>query len=389
MIVELPGGDLLVVLVPRLGRAHGRRRGRSAARGCRKGIDALERAVRHGRYARLSGYERDHVPRSAEAAVAAVADDSGERMAHRADEIQDLVGLPAATARRAGTSNDVLHVTPGDEFATHGQRRSGSAARGRVRRIRSGRAYRRTAEEGCRRQADAPARLDDARASVRARRHAADRAALFRRLQLLADGDQDDWGATWKTSTPLVGPGNIQPSLARKKDGTLVAYMRDNGPAPKRLMISRSTDRGETWSRVEDTDLPNPGSGAEVLALDERPLGADLQRPGAGAVQPGGLDVRRRRADVAVDAAPRTRSPTRPTRSSAASTITRRSSRPPTARCTRATAISCRAASVTPDAQERAAAQDDQARALQRGVGERASIASASSWTTWGHFAIE
>lgn len=21
----------------------------------------------------------------------------------------------------------------------------------------------------------------------------------------------DDWGATWKTSTPLVGPGNIQP----------------------------------------------------------------------------------------------------------------------------------------------------------------------------------
>lgn len=77
----------------------------------------------------------------------------------------------------------------------------------------------------------------------------------------------DDWGATWKTSTPLVGAGNIQPSLARKKDGTLVAYMRDNGPPPKRLMISRSTDRGETWSRVEDSDLPNPGSGAEVLVL--------------------------------------------------------------------------------------------------------------------------
>jgi len=77
----------------------------------------------------------------------------------------------------------------------------------------------------------------------------------------------DDWGATWKTSTPLVGLGNIQPSLARKKDGTLVAYMRDNGPAPKRLMISRSTDRGETWSTVEDTTLPNPGSGAEVLVL--------------------------------------------------------------------------------------------------------------------------
>jgi predicted neuraminidase len=77
----------------------------------------------------------------------------------------------------------------------------------------------------------------------------------------------DDWGATWKTSTPLVGLGNIQPSIARQKDGTLVAYMRDNGPAPKRLMVSRSADRGETWSAVEDSMLPNPGTGAEVQVL--------------------------------------------------------------------------------------------------------------------------
>jgi hypothetical protein len=77
----------------------------------------------------------------------------------------------------------------------------------------------------------------------------------------------DDWGATWKTSTPLVGFGNIQPSLARQKDDTLVAYMRDNGPPPKRLMVSRSTDRGETWSTVEDSDVPNPGTGAEVIVL--------------------------------------------------------------------------------------------------------------------------
>ena len=77
----------------------------------------------------------------------------------------------------------------------------------------------------------------------------------------------DDWGATWKTSTPLVGFGNIQPSLVRKRDGTLVAYMRDNGPAPKRLHVSRSRDRGDTWSAVEDSSLPNPGSGAEVTAL--------------------------------------------------------------------------------------------------------------------------
>jgi len=77
----------------------------------------------------------------------------------------------------------------------------------------------------------------------------------------------DDWGATWTTSAPLVSAGGVQPSLARKKDGTLVAYMRDNGPPPKRLMRSESRDDGRTWSPVRDTDIPNPGSGAEVLGL--------------------------------------------------------------------------------------------------------------------------
>lgn len=77
----------------------------------------------------------------------------------------------------------------------------------------------------------------------------------------------DDWGKTWMTSTPLVGAGNIQPSIARRNDGTLVTYMRDNGPAPKRLHRSESTDRGKTWSRVVDTEIPNPGSGAEVTRL--------------------------------------------------------------------------------------------------------------------------
>ena len=77
----------------------------------------------------------------------------------------------------------------------------------------------------------------------------------------------DDWGKTWNTSTPLVGAGNIQPSIARRKDGTLVTFMRDNGPPPKRLMMSTSTDRAETWSPVVDTQFPNPGSGAEVIAL--------------------------------------------------------------------------------------------------------------------------
>jgi predicted neuraminidase len=77
----------------------------------------------------------------------------------------------------------------------------------------------------------------------------------------------DDWGKTWKTSTPLVGQGNIQPSIVRRKDGALYTLMRDNGPAPKRLHQSESRDNGETWSKVTDSDLPNPGSGAEIIGL--------------------------------------------------------------------------------------------------------------------------
>lgn len=77
----------------------------------------------------------------------------------------------------------------------------------------------------------------------------------------------DDWGATWRVSTPLVGAGPVQPALARRRDGTLVAYMRDNGPPPMRLMVSESRDRGETWSPVRDTDVPNPGAGVDVTVL--------------------------------------------------------------------------------------------------------------------------
>lgn len=77
----------------------------------------------------------------------------------------------------------------------------------------------------------------------------------------------DDGGVHWHTSTPLVGGGNIQPSVVRRNDGSLVAYMRDNGPPPKRLLVAESQDRGETWGEVRDSGIPNPGSGAEVIRL--------------------------------------------------------------------------------------------------------------------------
>lgn len=77
----------------------------------------------------------------------------------------------------------------------------------------------------------------------------------------------DDGGATWHPSAPLIGGGNVQPSVVARRDGSLYTLMRDNGPPPKRALQAESHDRGETWSAITDSQLPNPGSGLEVIAL--------------------------------------------------------------------------------------------------------------------------
>jgi predicted neuraminidase len=77
----------------------------------------------------------------------------------------------------------------------------------------------------------------------------------------------DDNGENWKTSTPLVGGGNIQPAIAATRSGELVTYMRDNGAPPKRLHVSRSRDNGETWSMVQDSDLPTSGTACDIITL--------------------------------------------------------------------------------------------------------------------------
>lgn len=77
----------------------------------------------------------------------------------------------------------------------------------------------------------------------------------------------DDWGKTWQFSEPIVGAGAVQPTLALAKDGSVITYMRDNGPPPKRLMKSVSKDKGKTWSTVEDSEIPNPGTAADIVVL--------------------------------------------------------------------------------------------------------------------------
>jgi predicted neuraminidase len=76
----------------------------------------------------------------------------------------------------------------------------------------------------------------------------------------------DDRGASWSAGELMVGYGNIQPSLVRKSDGTLVAFMRDNGPH-RRIRLSTSADEGRSWSPAADSPLPNPGAGIEALRL--------------------------------------------------------------------------------------------------------------------------
>lgn len=77
----------------------------------------------------------------------------------------------------------------------------------------------------------------------------------------------DDWGKNWQFSNPVIGGGGIQATIAIKQDGTLVAYMRDNGPAPKRIQYTESKDNGVSWSIPKDTDLPNSGAGFDMVTL--------------------------------------------------------------------------------------------------------------------------
>jgi predicted neuraminidase len=86
-------------------------------------------------------------------------------------------------------------------------------------------------------------------------------------LSLVAISDDD--GRNWRASKPIVGLGPIQPSIVRKKDGTLVAYLRDSGNPPQRVLTSTSTDDGESWTPAVDTDIPNPDSSVEVIALKD------------------------------------------------------------------------------------------------------------------------
>jgi predicted neuraminidase len=78
----------------------------------------------------------------------------------------------------------------------------------------------------------------------------------------------EDEGETWKNGLPIVGRGLNQPSLVECNDGTIHAYMRDDGDEPGRILISHSDDGGYSWTYAKKTDIPNPGASIEVIKLN-------------------------------------------------------------------------------------------------------------------------
>lgn len=76
----------------------------------------------------------------------------------------------------------------------------------------------------------------------------------------------EDGGTTWEYGEPMADYGLIQPALVQKKDGTLVAYGRDKGPA-KKIRVAESKDAGQTWGSFHDVPVDNPDSSVSVAKL--------------------------------------------------------------------------------------------------------------------------
>ncbi len=77
----------------------------------------------------------------------------------------------------------------------------------------------------------------------------------------------DDTGKTWLPSAPIVGLAPIQPTVAQRKDGSVVAFCRDSGASPTRIHRSDSADNGETWTVSHKTEMPNPGASVAIRTL--------------------------------------------------------------------------------------------------------------------------
>lgn len=76
----------------------------------------------------------------------------------------------------------------------------------------------------------------------------------------------DDGGKIWYASEPMFGYGNNQPSVLRRDDGTLIAYLRDDAFS-RRVRYCVSNDDGLTWSKIANTEFVNPGTSIDGVRL--------------------------------------------------------------------------------------------------------------------------
>ena len=82
----------------------------------------------------------------------------------------------------------------------------------------------------------------------------------------------DDNAKTWSKHGPVVYQpsvyNSIQPAIVPLPDGRLRMFVRTTTSVGK-IGIADSKDRGLTWSELKLTDLPNPNSGIDAVALKD------------------------------------------------------------------------------------------------------------------------
>lgn len=84
-------------------------------------------------------------------------------------------------------------------------------------------------------------------------------------FSMMAYSDND--GSSWSSSLPIVGRGNIQPSLVENSRGEIIAYMRDTGDNPALLQKSVSKDQGISWTANEEENIQSTAS-VEVIKIE-------------------------------------------------------------------------------------------------------------------------
>ena len=230
-VVETQGWQPAGGLVCRQRRADGRRRGHRGAR-LAQGKNAWGPKFLMADTPGYPGLQPGPLRRARWIALAVLADDPRPPLGRGTPQVSPAANTPTARPRRLNWSGSgVLHVTPKD-FAA--EMRAGD--RGLERREEKAR-YR--SDAGTDRSARSPTSSISGWAGCRGCIRWCCRPGRWI-LPLYSDtfvasimAISDDRGATWTASKPLIGFGNIQPSLVRKNDGELVAFMRDNGPHHK------------------------------------------------------------------------------------------------------------------------------------------------------------